>query len=625
MLSAMRSSQSNVFVWIIILLLIVGLAGFGISQSGGSNSGLAVATVGDQEVTVNDFGQAYQNEMRQMTQTFGREVTQQEMQLFGGDQRVLQRLLSLAALDNEAMQLEISVGDDVVIDRLKQTQAFHGLTGGFDPETYELLLERSGISPSDYENSLREDATRQIVTAAIVGGVNLGAAVPTEIVKFIAEKRAVSFVKLTETELVSSISDPSAADLNAYFEANKETYRRPETREVTYVSLRESDFLNSVDVAEDEIQAEYDARSEEFSQKAMVSLDRIVFGSLDEAVATLGKIGAGATDFDAVAIERGLQPADIELGEVTENDLSSDARGPIFSAEGPGVLGPYQSDLGPALYRINAIIPGNEKSYEEVRNELRTEIAMELAAEELANSADEIDDLIAGGATLEEVADTTSMTLSSLTFDPNVTQGITADAGFRREVLDAEVGEDRDLQDLGSDGLFALRLDGITEPMIPPLDEIKVAVTADWRQAKTLEALQFRAVDLQKRITSGETLADLAMELSIDVQTPEPVQRNQAVQDAPADLTGLLFEGTNGDAVIVDDGTHAFLAVIGDLMPANLADPANKSALERITQTLESGVAEDFLNYFATGVQDREGVSVNQGMVQSVLTQIHNF
>jgi len=625
MLSAMRSSRSNLFVWIIILLLIVGLAGFGISQSGGSNSGVAVANVGEEEVTVNDFGQAYQNEMRQMAQTFGRQVTQQEMQLFGGDQRVLQRLLSLAALDGEAKRMEISVGDGVVIDRLKETQAFHGLTGGFDPETYELLLERSGISPTDYENSLRDDASRQIVTAAIVGGVQIGETLPATIVKFIAEKRGVSYVKLTQEALTAPISDPSASDLDAYFEANKENYRRPETRDVTYVELREGDFLDSVDVAEEEIRAEYDARADEFTQKAMVSLDRIVFGSLDEAVATLGRIGAGAADFDAVAQERGLQPTDIELGEVTANELSADARGPVFSAKEPGVLGPYQSELGPALYRINAVIPGNEKSYEEVRDALRTEIATELAAEELANSADEIDDLIAGGASLEEVADATAMKLSSLVFDPTVTQGISADAGFRREVLDAEVGEDRDLQDLGDDGLFALRLEGITEPMIPALADIKDAVTADWRKAKTLEALQFRAEDLQKRISNGEELATLAEELSLDVQTPEAVQRNQPVEGAPGELTALLFEGTNGDAVVVDDGTDSFLAVVGDLMPANLDDPSNKSALERITQTLQAGVAEDMLNYFATGIQDREGVSVNQGMVQSVLTQIHNF
>lgn len=622
MLSAMRSSGSNVFVWIIILLLIVGLAGFGISQSGGAGSELAVATVGDEEVTANEFGQAYQTEMNRLSQQFGRQLTQQEMQIFGGDQIVLTQLLTLAALDGEAKGAELSVGDEAVRELLVRNPAFQGLDGAFSAESYEFILQRSNIEAGDYEQSLREDATRQLLAAAVSGGVDIGTAMPSAIVKFVAERRGVSFVKLEPQHLTSPVSAPTSADLDAYYSANKDGYTRPETRDVTYGILRETDLIEKIDVSDADIAAEFEARRVEYQQPAMVSLDRIVFGNETDATEALAQINSDETDFDAVAEARGLSPSDIELGEMTSGALSTAARAPIFAATEPGVLGPFQSDLGPALYRINAIIPANEQSLEDVRDDLRLSIAQDVARDRLANATDEIDDLIVGGATLEDIGNESDMTLEQMLFDPSAIEGIAADSRFREEVLDAEIGESRDLIDLSDGSLLVVRVNEINPPRIPPLSEITEDVTNDWTADKTREALKFRAEDLEKRLKAGETLADIAQALSLTLASPEPVARNEQVEGAPQALTEQLFAGTNGDPVIVEADSAAYLAVIGDLVPANLTDDANRQALDQIKATMQNSVSQDVLNYFATGLQEREGVSVNQGLLQSVLGQI---
>ncbi len=67
-----------------------------------------------------------------------------------------------------------------------------------------------------------------------------------------------------------------------------------------------------------------------------------------------------ATTFEQVVAERGLALADIDLGEQARDDLGA-AGDAIFALDEPGVVGPLPSDLGPALYRMNAILvgPGN--------------------------------------------------------------------------------------------------------------------------------------------------------------------------------------------------------------------------------------------------------------------------
>ena len=144
MLTSLRSGKSNAFVWVILVLLIIGLAGFGIGSSGGGGASTPVASVGNANVTVDDYVRAYNQENQRLSQQFRRALSPEEMRLFGVDQRILSQLLNGAALDGEAERLGISVGDETVRARLMRTQAFRGIDGNFDETAYEFALQQSG-------------------------------------------------------------------------------------------------------------------------------------------------------------------------------------------------------------------------------------------------------------------------------------------------------------------------------------------------------------------------------------------------------------------------------------------------------------------------------------------------
>jgi len=142
MLKSFRSSQSNVFVWIIILLLIVGLAGIGISQSGAGGGATAVAAIGEKEVTVDEYVRAVNLETQRISQQVGTQISIDQMRAFGLDQQVLSQLLNSAAIDNEAIKLGLSVGDETIRDQLLNSRAFQGTDGRYGddevsrPETH---------------------------------------------------------------------------------------------------------------------------------------------------------------------------------------------------------------------------------------------------------------------------------------------------------------------------------------------------------------------------------------------------------------------------------------------------------------------------------------------------------
>ena len=136
-------------VWVVLLLLIVGLAGFGATSFGGSTR--VIATVGDTEIDVDRYARALQNELRALERQTGRRVTMAEARQAGIDTIILQRLIATAALEDEAAALGLSVGDAEVARTVQEMAAFQGIDGSFDREAYRFALDNAGLSVSELE------------------------------------------------------------------------------------------------------------------------------------------------------------------------------------------------------------------------------------------------------------------------------------------------------------------------------------------------------------------------------------------------------------------------------------------------------------------------------------------
>ncbi|MFD1809426.1 peptidyl-prolyl cis-trans isomerase [Gemmobacter lanyuensis] len=123
-------------------------------------------------------------------------------------------------------------------------------------------------------------------------------------------------------------------------------------------------------------------------------MERLVFASEDEAKAAKARLDAGES-FDALVEERGLKLMDIDLGDVSKAELGAAGDG-VFALTAPGVAGPLPSDLGPALYRMNAVLAAQETTFEQAKADLTTEYQMDAARRAIADKVEAIDDALAG-------------------------------------------------------------------------------------------------------------------------------------------------------------------------------------------------------------------------------------
>jgi peptidyl-prolyl cis-trans isomerase D len=621
MLKSLRSSGSNVFVWIIILLLIVGLAGFGIGQSGGGGSNTAVASVGDEDITVDEYVRGLNQEIRQISAQFGQQLTVEQMAALGLDQQLVGQLLVGAALDNEANRLGISAGDETVRDRLMATGAFRDAGGNFSQVTYDFALQNANLTAAQYEDSLREETTRQLFRAVVAGGVQIPDDAARAVVNYLSERRAVDWFRLTDANLSEPIAEPDDAALMEFYTDNEDRYMIPETRIITYAAATEDSVLATIDVNDDEIAALYDERAETYQSPARRLVDRIIFGTDAEADAALTSIRDGERGFDEIATDRGLDASDIDLGEVTEDSLNAAQRTMLFGSDTLGVVGPVATDFGPAIYRVNAVLDASTTTLEEASAELRDEIARDKAIDAISAASEDVVDLVASGAPLEEVASATIMEIGTVTMPDETPGAITDDANFREEALTAEVGEERDVIDL-TNGIAIVRVDEIREPTLRPFEEAKADVTADWIETQTLVALSQLGESIVARLDGGEAIETVATELGLIVSQEEPLQRSDIIEDTPPTFVSGMFETELGKSVSIVDGQTMLIGHLNEIVAADPASEEVTAPLSAIQAEMTAATAQDILSLFIGALQDEAGVRVNHAYIANIQTQM---
>lgn len=618
MLNFFRNRKSGFFVWAILILLMVGLTGLGVSTAG-NGSGEEVITVGDTAVESDQVARAMKQELDAISNQIGRQLPMTEARQYGIDRMVLTRLASDAALDDEATRRGLSVGDTAVHAMVVATPAFRGPNGDFDRNTYSFALQRVGLAPGTFESLLRTEATRDMLAAAAQGPVAMPQVAAQTLLAHMGERRRFDWIALDAGLLPEPVPVPTEDELVAFHKANEALYTRPETRRITYALLEPETLAATIQIPEEELRRAYDEAGARFVTPERRALDRIGFGTEADAQTAIDRIASGQASFDDIAAERGLTDAEIDQGEVTAADLTKEAAAVVFAATEPGVLGPVPTALGPSIYRLNAILSASTTPFEAARAELAQERALAQARTRILDEAQGVNDMLAGGARVEEIVQGTDFKLGTIALDAQTTGGLADDPAFRQAAMEAERDVDTDLVELGSKGLVALRVDAIDAPAVIPLAEIRDRVAADWTAEETGRRLATLAGQLKGELEGGLTLADLATRLNRPVQSAGPVARSETAPDLPAGLIAAVFVPEAAGAAVTLGGVA--VASVTEILPFDAATPDAAAMVQNVTDQMRAQAAEDVLAMMVQAVQASEGLQVNQDLMERVLAQ----
>ncbi|MEN9850962.1 MAG: hypothetical protein RL128_1125 [Pseudomonadota bacterium] len=612
-----KKGGRSLVVWVLVAMLIAGLSGFGVENFGGATA--KIGRVGEIEIEANDYAREMQGQINTLTRQFGAPVSMADARSFGIDRQVLAGLVNRAALDNEAARLGLSVGDATVAAELGKISAFQGISGTFDREAYALTLQQNGTNEAAFEASLRRDVARALLAGAVAGGVVSPAPLTDTLVAFAGEKRGFSLLVLDDTALDAPLAAPTPAEVQAHYDANIATYTRPEAKRIEYAALLPETLAATMEVPEDEVQKAYDARLSEFMIPEKRLVERLVYPDEAAALAAKARLDQG-TSFDDLVAERGLSLEDVDLGDVTREELEG-AADAVFALTEPGTVGPLPSALGPALYRMNAILAAQETTLDAARPELLQILQTEAAARAIADKVEAIDDALAGGASLQDLSTEFGMTLASTDYaagaDDNDT--ITGYTAFRSAADALAEGDFPEAILLEDGGLVAMQLVEILPPSPVPLDKITDKVTEATGAEALARALAAKAAAAKTAVEAGATLE------SQGTLTPvAPTDRQATLDVGPAVVLETAFQMQPGEIRVIEDGSFVALLRLDSITAAEVTSEEGQELQDAIRQNLDRSIAEDMAALFTATVGQQAGIALDQAVIDAVNTQLGN-
>jgi peptidyl-prolyl cis-trans isomerase D len=598
-------------------MLIGGLGGFGVTNFGGSMT--SIGAVGDQKIEVNDYARALRNQMNAYSQQFGQPMTFQMAQAFGLDKQVLQSVIDGAALDNEANRIGLSVGDATVAQKLSEITAFQGVDGKIDKLAYDQVLKQNNLTKAGFESGIRKDSARLLLQTAVTTGITTPEALTETVTAWAGEERSFTLLPLTEASLATPLTAPDDAALQAYYTAHIADYTRPEAKRISYVALLPEDLAKSMPIDDAALQKTYNDRLSTYVVPEKRLVERLGFATEADATAAKARIDAGES-FETLVKERNLSLTDVDLGDVSKSELGA-AGDAVFALSAPGVVGPLDSNVGPALFRMNAILAKQETTFEQAKPDLAKEVQLQEARKAISDKVSAIDDALAGGATLADLAKEQGMTAGSTDYAKGADDNdpITADKDFVAAADKLAEGDYPEAVLLSNGGVIAMQMESTQPPTARPFDAVKDRVAAAARAEALTKALSEEAVRIKAGVEAGTALDSFGSVVKTD-----NIDRQGQVKDAPASVLTAAFEMQPKDLrVIEDQGYTAVLQL--DSITAAAKDGANISAIrDAVTSNAARSIADDVLQLYTSALTAEAGISLDQNAINAVNAQITN-
>lgn len=619
MLQLIRSKVTSVFVKILFVMLIVSFAIWGIGDVFfGSPAGKVAISVGKEtRFTTAEVADQFETARRSL----GIPLTVQQALQLGMLDQVVRNMETEGLMQEAVHSLDLSVGTAHVADYVRSQ--FVDQTGQFDRARYQTFLANKGWSEEEFIRRLRQDFARRQLVDALTAADTAPDAVVDRLFAYRQERRVAQVVAIP----AAAIPEPDAPDdaaLAAYYDANKTRYEDPEYRAVAWAEVSPASVAKTLDIPEADIRASYDERVAQFSKPERREVQQILFDTEDAAKAAAARI-AGGEDFAAVAKDTtGVDEAALDLGTLTRDGLPDGTADAVFALTQDTVSAPVKSGFGWHLFRVRSIQPGTTVGFDEVKGQIRDELAHDRALDIVYQSANKLEDALAGGATLEEAAKSLELPVRSV---DGLAQSGALKSGdkakdlpggrFLELAFSTPQGQQSALGE-GSDGLFfVLRVDGITAPRVPPLDEVKARVLSDWKTERRLQIAEDRADALAEKVRGGGNLSELAA--AENMPTAELPAFTRSGQNAPkgypSALPATLFgiKDVGGVAVTADD-TQAIVVGLLRIEPAD--GTAQAEVRKAVANQVRLGAESDIIELLLADLRTRFGVEINTAGVE---------
>jgi len=622
MLTEIRDRSSGWFAWVIAILIIIPMAFWGVQEYAGSNAAPSIVSIGDTNITQNEFQARLNQEQQYMRQIMGTQVDSSLLNSESFKNNVLRQMMNRELIKQLADDENYQIGDQQLVTLIKQSELFQK-DGKFDQDAYNRYIAQSQYSKTQFETQLRDqNRVNQVTTGYTESALTL----PNEvraILELQAQQRTFDIVTVKQSDQLAAVI-VEQAEIDEYYNNNQSQYMNPEQMSVNYLRISTDTLLDDVELSEEEVLALYEDNKESFTTGERRETRHILLKTASDAKASdvetqrekalaLVKELREGKDFAELAKANSQDPGSAEkggsLGLVTRGQMVPEFEEATFALAENDISEPVKSQFGFHIIQVQKIEASIQKPFADVRFDLEQDERQRIAEELLLEKVDQLRDLAYEQPdNLDYAADQLSLKIEeSPLFERSNGTGIAASGALRDVAFSEEVlVDDNNSTPLElSDGEYAVVRKGKYKAAEPkPLTEVSEQITVFLKKEKATKLAEEKGQALLAKAQQAwsEIAGDEA--LKVNQHTVSLVDSNKTVNNdiiQHVNTLHLMDDKPVVTSVLDSQGDYHVLRLTkvaaGDLTKVSeqIKDNARRLLERRNGNTLFSGYLDSLL------------------------------
>lgn len=516
MLQAINDRIKGWLGGLVIILITIPFAFWGIESYLGGGGKQFAAMVNDQEIPLFQFENAYSNQLARLNQQFGSQLPISNAQIKA---QVLDQLINAVVLEEHSYNSGYRVSDT----NLKQSiVALFTRDGKFDRDYFENVVASNGMTISQYETRLRNELRVVQKQNAIASTAILTEAEAVQLAALEQQERDIRLIRI-KADTTSDDIVITDQDIEQYYSTNIDNFMTPERVSVEYVEVTADDLADSVSIDEARLESMYDDFKRTLLNKEERKTRHILLqtgASEDKSESAImaqleelkQKLAAGES-FEDLAREYSEDPGSAtqggDLGWVSSGDMVKPFEDVLFGMSKGDVSDIVKTQFGLHLIKLEDIRTPEVPSFAEKRGEFENELKQDVisgmfydVSENMAVSAYENPDSLDA---VVEAVNKQPGTTQLFTRDTGI--GIAANQKFRDAAFTSAVlqeGLNSDMIEISPSHIAVLRLLKHEPANKRTLEDVKPGIETVLRMKAAHDVAMSAAEEIKDRLLAGD-------------------------------------------------------------------------------------------------------------------------
>jgi peptidyl-prolyl cis-trans isomerase D len=405
MLMQIRERASGIFAYIIVILIAVPFAFWGIQEYFGGPADQKVAEVNGEEIVKRVFDAQVQDQRRYLKSILGSSFDSLYSDENVLKQNVLETLIQNTLLSDETKNAGYRISDNKLTERIQSVPQFQN-AGRFDSAKYEQLLASQRRSPVEFENQLRQEESINQYQGSAVYSSFLPAKDKQKYAALKQQKRDFDYFLISTDDDSVEVTDN---DVSEYYQANKKSFRTLPRVKLEYLEIKQKDIGEVHSFSEEELRSSYADDPSRYQTPELRKANHILLSLADDAseeqvTSALNKLQKVADrikdgeDFAAIAKEVSEDSFSAKkggnLGYITRTDIDNPVFvQKLFSMQKGEMSTPVRTSLGVQLIKLEDVTAPKAKPFEQVRSQIENELRADVSAKKYIELAEKLSNL----------------------------------------------------------------------------------------------------------------------------------------------------------------------------------------------------------------------------------------